>query len=110
MLVVLDQHNAVAHRYPKHSEQTGKGGEREDIAAREGSQHSTSQSERQREEGQSRQTPVPESSLQEQNDAERSSDLEAKQASLSSLLIFVHPKHPRMILKRELDPLKPLFH
>ena len=93
MLVMLDQHDAVARRYPEHSEQSGERSERDSVAGRERRQHSPHQGRWQGEEDHSCQAPGPEGRLQEEEDPERGGDPEDEQAFQGGLLILVFPQH-----------------
>ena len=73
----MDQHDAVAGGETQQREERDQGAERERGAVDERRQHSADESHRQGEEGQPRQTPAPESGLEEQEDGDQGSDAEA---------------------------------
>ena len=110
MLIVTDQHDAVARGDPQDREKPDQRAEREDAVAREiRRQHAAHQGQGQAQEGQHRQAPVPEGRLQEEEDHEHRDKPGEQDALLGSLPLGVLAEQLRVIAQRELDFLERLF-
>src|SRR5262249_38915158 len=110
MLVVVDQHDSVARRNPKHGEKTDQGTERDDAVAQVSGDHSAHQSRRQGEEGERGQPRAAESGHQEQESPERSEKRESEQPLLGGLPLRVLSQYLGVVAERKLHLAKAIFH
>src|SRR3990172_6214268 len=109
MLIVFDQHDAVACINPQHREESHERTEGDVAATYVRGQHPDHQGGGQGHEGESRQAPVPKGRLQQEENPDRTEHRKDKQVPLGSLTLLELTEHLRVVAEGEADLLESLL-
>ena len=107
--IMIDKQDAVAGGNAQYSEEADDRAQRDNATAGKRRQHPTSERDRERQESDQRQAPAIEASLKKKYNPHQGGGGYAQHALLGASQLSIFPQQLRVVLKRELDPLEPVF-